>query len=271
MNSQRKQGLVNRMGDFYHNIAALFRLFISDFLKSGYNIFFALFYPFLLFAILSLALPKSISSSPSIIILTFGGIYCSTIFYICCNILGSNFLVFKNSTIIKSLSTTNISVFQLFLGILVPYLLISITSSSILWIWLYALNANDFTIYNFNFGIYFAATILLLVFSITLSFIICSFAKRPTNFTVLALMIYLISAFLSGQFFTVTLIDASNVLKIISMIFPQRHIYDLLLHGITSDYNNILWDNQFWSVYVYPLLFTGLMLVYLKFTFRLST
>lgn len=206
--------------------------------------------------------------------LYFGGIFFSTLFYVGCNMTCSCLVNLKQSTLLLSIKVTTIKIWQILFALIFVYALFAIFTSTLIWIWPYVFNAKNpsslkINIDNFNFGYYFLSIVIFTFFAICSGILLASFVKTFSGAIVIPLMIYLVSAFLAGQFLPVKLVDDSN-LKILSWIFPQRHLYDLFMLGLVGNnvYDNVSWDNQFWSVYTYPLLFALGLFALDCFTFR---
>ena len=257
------------------NTKALIKLFFIDFIRNPLNIFFALVYPLLLYAILSQVVPTPPHSKLPNETIYFGGIFFSTLFYVGCNMTCSCLVNLKQSTLLLSIKVTTIKIWQILFALIFVYALFAILTSTLIWIWPYVFSAKNpsglkINIDNFNFGYYFLSIIIFTFFSICCGIFLASFIKNYSSSVVIPLMIYLVSAFLAGQFLPVRLIDGSS-LKIVSWIFPQRHLYDLFMLGLVGNnvYNHVAWDNQFWSVWVYPLLFTLGLFTLDCFTFKI--
>ena len=89
----------------------------------------------------------------------------------------------------------------------------------------------------------------MLAISSGIGIVISLYLKEPVSATAVGLLIYILIGFLSGQLFPVNIIDLQNVIKIISSIIPQRHIYDLLMQSLHDGYgyagaDHITWHSQ---------------------------
>ena len=264
--SKKNYILINRIGQTTRNVGAAIKLMGLDYIKNFFNIFFGFAFPFLLFAIISTVINSAFASSKnsSVVpaIITFGGISFSAITYICISTLAVTLIGFRKSTLFKSIRVTPLRIGEMLTGIVVVYSLGALVSASTVWLWLWVFNGSDISnsnyLYHFNFGIYLSALLLYLWLTCAIGFLLSALVNTVVGGNSVGLLVYILIAFLSGQYFPVTQIDSNKSLKTVSAIFPQRHVYDLFMYGINAHYNPkyLLWNNQFWAVYTYPLLFT---------------
>lgn len=223
----------------FKNIYAVYNLTGRSFLLNYGAPFFVLFFPLLLLLIIGAVF--TVQSNGNVPLNeVFSGIIVAAITGNGLNGLSARLTQWKQSTIIRRIGATPLKRWEFLTGALSFYISMMIVQGCWIIALAFMLGAPGNIIgkidtANIRPGFVIISGLLTILFAVSLGVLLASLTNDINTNSLFGLMIFLPSAFLSGQYIPIAQIDSSKGLKTVSEIWPQRYLIIYMYHGWGSD------------------------------------
>lgn len=221
------------------NIGAVFNLTGKAFILNPGAPFFVLFFPLLLLLIFGTVFKVSGNGAPhnSEANTILCGIIIAAVTGNGLNGLSARLTQWKQSTIIRRIGATPLKRWEFLVGALSFYVATMIFQI----FWIISLGfmlqgaIGHINTSNLNIWAIIVAGLLTILFAVSLGVLLSSLTNDINTNSLFGIMIFLPSAFLSGQYIPLNQIKHSKGLNIASELWPQRYLVIYMYHGFGAD------------------------------------
>jgi len=215
----------------------LIQLLIKYYLRGFFVPFFLIVYPILILFLEGFAIKAlGIASLKQLI----GGIAIMQVISIGIFIIPQTIIEFKNSVLMKRIGSTNIHPLSFVLATIIMGIIFAIIAFLWTLLWAGIFFGQEFTWREVALPQQIALALpwIMIVFAsaIALGMMIASFLKTETSYIVIANIIYLPIAFLSGAFFPISFIEQSDILKYVTYASPFKYCVSPWLDAWTGTF-----------------------------------
>ena len=254
---------IKKESNIYHkliNIYAVFKITQVSFLRNFGAIFFTLIFPMLLLLIFG-AIFKQLNETKYSNTLV-SGIMIAAITGNGLNGLSTRLTIWKESTIVKRMGATPLKKSEFLIGSLSFYVVVMIFQ----FFWIIDLGfaftkiIGSFNTSHIHAGYIILGIIFCILFAVSMGVFISSLTNDTNTNSLVGIMIFLPSAFLSGQYIPINVIDKSKGLSTVSKLWPQRYMVQFVNYGWGGSYSNHISHNTIITGVLYPLLISVLII-----------